>query len=176
MVESRWLFSGLVALVATMRGIELLIAKRNQRWLEARGGVEVGQAHYPWMVLLHASFLLAAPAEVWFLNRPMFPPLAAVCLLLTSAAMALRYWVIATLGRRWTTRVVCLPGALPVTDGPFRFLRHPNYLAVAVEILALPLIHSAWLTAGMFSVLNGYMLKTRIRVEEAAWRRLCQPD
>jgi len=168
MVDSRWLFTGLVALVGLERLLEMWIAGRNRRWLLKRGGFEVGREHYPWMVVLHATFLVAAPMEVWMLDRPLIPLLALGMLLLLIVAMALRYWVVMTLRRRWTTRVVLLPGASRIERGPFRFLSHPNYLAVAVEIAALPLVHTAWLTALTCSILNAVLLKTRIRVEEAA--------
>ena len=168
MVDSRWLYTGLVALVGAERLLELSLAGRNRRWLVARGAVEVGESHYPWMVLLHSTFLLAAPMEVWIFDRLLIPPLALGMLLLLLAAMALRYWVVATLGRRWTTRVLLLPGEPRIETGPFRFLDHPNYLAVIVEIAALPLVHTAWLTAGVYSLLNACLLKTRIGVEDAA--------
>ena len=170
MVDSRWLFTALVALVAAERIVELWVAGRNRRWLLAHGAVEVGESHYPRMVLLHATFLMAAPVEVWALGRPLIPPLALAMLLLLVAGMVLRYWVVLTLGRRWTTRVLLLPGEPRITTGPFRFLDHPNYLAVVVEIAALPLVHTAWLTAMIYSILNAGLLRTRIAVEGTALR------
>ena len=167
MVETRVLFLLLVALVAIGRLVELRIAARHRRALLAKGAVEVGAVHYPWMVGLHTAFLLAGPLEVWLLDRPFLPWLAAGCLVLVLTATALRWWVIRTLGERWTTRVLCLPGAPLVTGGPFRYLRHPNYLAVIMEIAALPLVHTAYLTAAVFTVLNAVLLRHRIRVEEA---------
>jgi methyltransferase len=170
MVDSRWLFTALIALVGLERLLELRLASRNRRWLLARGAVEVGQSHYPWMVMLHSTLLLAAPMEVWFLERPLIPPLALAMMLLLMVAMALRYWVVVTLGHRWTTRVLLLPKESRITTGPFRFLDHPNYLAVVLEIAALPLVHTAWLTALSYSILNAGLLRTRIRVEETALR------
>jgi methyltransferase len=169
-IDSRWLYTWLVGLVAAERAVELLIARRHNRWLAAHGGVELGAGHYRWMVLLHSGFLVACVAEVWLLARPLVPPLAASMLLVLVAAMSLRYWVIGTLGRRWTTRVICLPGEPLITTGPYRALRHPNYLAVVAEILALPLVHSAWLTALVFSVANAWVLRARIRVEDEGLR------
>jgi len=171
-LDTRVLYTILIGLVAAGRLVELRIAGRNFRDLLARGGVEVAPEHYRWMVLLHTAFLIACPLEVWLLRRPFIPALAAVMLLLVLASAALRWWVIATLDGRWTTRVVCLPGVAPVTGGPYRFLRHPNYLAVIVEMFALPLIHTAWLTAVVFSALNAAVLKVRIRTEEDALSRL----
>lgn len=167
-MDTRLLYTFLVAAVAAGRLIELRIAERHRRSLLARGGFEAGAGHYPWMVALHTAFLFACPLEVWLLDRPFIPLLAAAMLALLLGAVALRWWVIATLGERWTTRILILPGAPPVTGGPYRVLRHPNYLAVVTEIAALPLVHTAWITALAFSVLNIWLLRVRIRAEEAA--------
>lgn len=166
----------LVALVAGERGFEVALSLRNRRRALARGGLEFGGDHYPWMVLLHAVFLGACAAEVWFLRRPWIPGLGFSMLPLLAGSMSLRYWAIATLGERWNTRVVVLPGAPAVTGGPYRFLRHPNYLAVGIEMLALPLLHTAWITALLGSALNAWVLRVRIRVEEEALRRYCDYD
>jgi methyltransferase len=163
--DTRVLYTLLIAGVAAQRLAELRLARRHQRALLARGGVEIAPHHYPAMVLLHGAFLLACPLEVWGLRRPFRPELAAAMAVLLAAAQALRYWAIITLGERWTTRIVCLPGA------PYRFLRHPNYLAVVAEMAALPLLHGAWLTAGIFSAANALVLAVRIREEEAALAR-----
>lgn len=167
-IETRWLYLGLVGLVAAERLLELVITRRHAARLLARGGIVVGQSHYVWMVLLHTSFLVAAPFEVFLLRRAFVPPLATVMVLVVLLTMALRYWVIATLGDRWTTHVVVVPDEAPVEGGPYRFLRHPNYLAVILEVAALPLVHTAWITALLFSVGNAFMLRTRIQVEENA--------
>lgn len=171
-LDTRVLYTILIGLVAAGRLVELRIAGGNYRNLIARGGVEVGREHYRWMVLLHTAFLATCPLEVWLLGRSFIPVLAAVMLLLAVLAAALRWWVIATLDGRWTTRIVCLPGVPPVTGGPYRFLRHPNYLAVIVEMFALPLVHAAWLTAIVFSLANAVVLRVRIRAEEEALSRL----
>ncbi len=165
-IDSRWLYLGLVVLVAVERLAELRIARRNATRLRARGGFEAGCDHYPRMVALHTTLLAAAPLEVLALDRPLVPALAVAALALVGATMALRYWVIATLGDRWTTRIFVVPGEALVHRGPYRWLRHPNYLAVVVEVVALPLVHSAWLTAAVFSAANALVLRTRIRVEE----------
>ncbi|MFL6235608.1 MAG: isoprenylcysteine carboxyl methyltransferase family protein [Thermoanaerobaculia bacterium] len=171
-MSTRVLYTLLVLLVALGRLIELRIAGRNRCALLERGGVEVAPGHYRWMVLLHTTFLISCPLEVWLLDRPFLPALGIPMLLLVLLATGLRYWVISTLAGRWTTRIVVLPGASPVTGGPYRFLRHPNYLAVITEILALPLVHTAWLTAIVFSLLNGLILRVRIRAEEEALARM----
>jgi methyltransferase len=167
-MDSRLLFSLLVGLAALARLAELRLAARHRAHLLARGAHEVGAGHYPWMVLLHAGWLVAAPLEVWFLGRPFHPLAGGIACGAFLAAMALRYWVIATLGERWTTRILVLPGAPVVAAGPYRFIRHPNYLAVIVEIAALPLVHGAWWTALGFSLANAALLAVRIRAEEAA--------
>jgi len=171
-LDTRVLYTFLVALVAAGRVAELRIASRNRRDLLARGGVEVAPGHYRWMVLQHAAFLVCCPLEVWGLGRPFLPALGIPMLLLVVLATGLRYWVITTLGGRWTTRIVVLPGSSPVTGGPYKFLRHPNYLAVIMEILALPLVHTAWITAIVFSALNALILRVRIRAEEEALSRM----
>ena len=166
--DSRVLYAVLVTVVAAQRLGELVLSARHQRLLLARGGVEVGAAHYPWMVLLHATFLPACVLEVWALRRPLVLPLAVAMGGLLAGAMALRFWSIGTLRERWCVRVIVLPGAPLCTSGPYRFLRHPNYLAVVVELAALPLLHTAWLTALVFSAANSALLAVRIRVEENA--------
>ncbi|HEX2251672.1 MAG TPA: isoprenylcysteine carboxylmethyltransferase family protein [Thermoanaerobaculia bacterium] len=158
----------LVLAVAGERVAELVVARRHERWLRGRGAVEAGAGHYPVMVALHSGFLVACLAEVWLLERPFVPALGAPALALVAGTMALRWWVIATLGRRWTTRVWVLPGEPRVAGGPFRWLPHPNYLAVAVELVALPLVHGAWWTALAFGGANLVLLRHRIRVENAA--------
>ncbi|HEV8239391.1 MAG TPA: isoprenylcysteine carboxylmethyltransferase family protein [Thermoanaerobaculia bacterium] len=172
MIDSRALFILLIGAVAGERLVELVISRRHQRALRARGAVEAGAGHYPLMVAVHAALLVAAPAEVWLLGRPFLPWLGWPMLALVAATMTLRYWVIATLGERWTTRVLVLPAAPLVAGGPYRFLRHPNYLAVAVEVVALPLVHTAWLTALVCGIANLAILALRIRVEDAALARV----
>ena len=165
-------FTVLVALVALERLAELVVSNRNAAWSFARGGRETGQGHYRFMVLLHSGFLVAMLVEAW-VRRPEVPPtLAWTMLALVLAAQALRWWCIATLGRRWNTRVIIVPGLPPVSSGPYRFLSHPNYVAVVVEGIALPLVHGAWVTALVFTVANAALLVVRIRVENAALRTL----
>jgi methyltransferase len=166
--SSRWVYTALVGVVAVQRLVELAVSRRNVARLLAAGGVEVGRSHYLWMVLLHATFLLSCVLEVWWLDRPFFWGLGVAMLAALVGAAALRGWVIFTLGGRWSTRVVCLPGAAPIRSGPYRFLRHPNYLAVIVEMAALPLVHTAWLTAFAFSLANLRLLRERVRVENRA--------
>jgi len=165
-------FTVLVALVALERLAELVVSNRNAAWSFARGGRETGQGHYRFMVALHSGFLVAMLVEAWVRRPEVQPTLAWTMLALVVASQALRWWCIATLGRRWNTRVIIVPGLPPVTSGPYRFLSHPNYVAVVVEGLALPLVHAAWITALVFTVANAALLAVRIRVENAALRTL----
>ena len=168
--DTRVLYSAVVGAVMLERLLELRIANRNTARALAEGGREHGAGHYPVMVVLHTTFLLACLAEVWWLDRPWIAALGLPCAAALCGTMALRYWVVATLGPRWTTRVICVPGAPAITGGPYRFHRHPNYVAVVVEIAALALMHTAWLTAAVYSIANALLLRTRIRVEERALR------
>ena len=168
MVSSATAYTVLVGLVALERLAELVVSNRNLRWSRRRGGVEIGAGHYPAMVTLHSVLLLGCLAEVWLLDRPFQPALGWPMLALVLAAQALRWWCIRTLGPQWNTRIVVVPGAGRISSGPYRYLAHPNYVAVVLEGLALPLVHTAWLTAVTFSALNAVLLSVRIRSESAA--------
>ena len=163
-------YTVLIAAVAAERIAELVVSQRNLRWSRERGGVEFGAGHYPVMVVLHTALLVACLVEA--AHRPFLPALGWPMLGVVLAAQALRWWCIATLGRQWNTRVVVVPGAGRVTGGPYRYLRHPNYVAVAAEGIALPLVHTAWLTAVVFTALNAALLRTRIGCENDALARL----
>ncbi len=167
-LDSRTLYLLLIVAIVLERLVELRITQRNLAWAMQNGGIEAGRGHYPVMVALHTAFLIAGPAEVLLLDRPFIAGLGFPMLAVVLLGMGLRYWAVTTLGKRWTTRVVCVPGLPVVTGGPYRFVRHPNYVAVVLEIFALPLVHSAWLTALVFTVANLFLLRTRIRVEEEA--------
>lgn len=161
-----WLAAWLVVL-AVQRVGELALSARNARGLLARGAREHGGEHFPYMVALHALFPLALAAEVlWGGARP--GPLAPLWLGLWLAAQGLRYSAIRALGERWSVRVLVLPGAPLVSRGPYRWLRHPNYVAVALEFLAAPLLFGAWRTAIAFSLADLVVLGVRIRCEERA--------
>jgi methyltransferase len=158
----------LVLLVAFERLIELNTARRNADWSFARGGEEHGARHYPAMVLLHTGLLAGCLAEVHFGGRAFVPVLGWPMLGLALAAQVLRWWCVGTLGPRWNTRVIVVPGLPLVGRGPYRLMRHPNYLAVVVEGAALPLVHGAWITALCFTALNAPLLAVRLRCENAA--------
>jgi methyltransferase len=161
-------FTVLVVLVGVERLAELVVSKRNAAWSLERGGVETGFSHYPVMVVLHTGLLVGALVEA-YVREPSVPSaLAWSMLLVVVLTQALRWWCIATLGRRWNTRVIVVPGLPPVTSGPYRLMSHPNYVAVVIEGIALPLVHAGWVTAVVFTVLNAVLLTVRIRVENAA--------
>ena len=164
----------LILLTGAERIVELVISKRNARLAFEKGGMEFGQRHFPFMVTLHTGFLLACIAEVVLLDRPFIPWLGWPMLVVALACQAGRYWVIASLGEQWNTRVIVVPGAGRVAArGLYRWLRHPNYWIVAIEGLALPLVHSAWITAIAFTVLNAVLLlRFRIPIENGALRML----
>jgi methyltransferase len=157
-----------LGLIAADRLLELRISRRHTAWALAHGGIEYGREHFLYMKLLHTGFFLAAAGEVMFLDRPFLPWLAFPMLLLVALAQALRVWSIRALGPRWNVRVIVVPGMSAIATGPYRFLRHPNYLAVVLEGFAIPLVHTAWLTAIVFSLLDAWMLAIRIRCEEQA--------
>ena len=163
-----WLYAGFIALIGLERLVELVISRRNAARAFANGAVEVGARHYRVMTLFHTAFLLCCVAEPWLLNRD-FPGAAGLLALSVALlAQALRYWAITTLGDKWNTRVIVTPGAAPITSGPYRFIKHPNYVAVALEMIALPLIYGGWITAVIFSIGNAALLAVRIGAEERA--------
>jgi methyltransferase len=162
-------FDVLIALTALERLAELVVSARNARWSFARGGVESGRGHFPAMVALHTGLLVACVVEVHAADRPFLPWLGWPALVLVLASQALRWWCIATLGPRWNTRVIVVPDLPLVSRGPYRWIPHPNYVAVVVEGIALPLVHTAWVTALAFTVLNAVLLLGfRIPAEERA--------
>jgi len=162
----------LIAAVAGERVAELVVSNRNLAWSRTRGGIEFGAGHYPVMVVLHTGLLVGCLAEVIWLHRPFLPALGWPMLVIVVAAQVLRWWCITTLGRQWNTRVVVVPGAPRVSGGPYRVIPHPNYVAVIAEGVALPLVHTDWITALVFTVLNAALLTTRITTENNALARL----
>ncbi len=157
-----------LGLILVERLFELVVSKRNARRALEQGGREVGQGHYKVMTLFHTAFLLACVGEVLYFQRAFPGLLGWLSLAGAVAAQLLRYWAISTLGERWNTRIIFVPGATPVTQGPYRFVRHPNYVAVIMEMVFIPLIHGGYLTALLFTLGNAALLFVRIRAEEAA--------
>jgi methyltransferase len=156
-----------VGLVGLQRLVELLLSRRNERLLRARGAVETGREHYPLIVALHVLWLLSTLVE-GLLRRPELPALWPIPLALFLLVQPLRYWAIFSLGEHWNTRILVVPGAALVRRGPYRYFKHPNYVVVFVEILTFPLIFGAWITALVFSILNAALFYVRIREENRA--------
>ncbi|MET0339873.1 MAG: isoprenylcysteine carboxylmethyltransferase family protein [Polyangiales bacterium] len=154
--------------MAAQRMLEVRVSRMNEAELHARGGIEHAAEQMPIMVAVHSGWLIACLAEVWLFDRPFHRALALPMLLVFCAGQALRIAAIRALGVRWTVKVLVVPGETPVSGGIFRYLRHPNYLGVILEIVALPLVHTAWLTAVVFSAANGALLYRRILAEEQA--------
>ena len=166
MVTSRALYLGFLALLAAERVFELSLSRRNAARALARGGRESGRAHFALLAALHAGFLASCALESAV--RPFPGALGWNALGAALLAQALRYWAVVSLGDRWNVRVIVVPGEPPVQRGPYRFVRHPNYAAVVLEMAAVPLIHGCWWTAAVFSALHAVVLRVRIRAEEAA--------
>ncbi len=159
MTPLRWI----VAIVALLRVAELLYAQRNTRRLRARGGVEIAPEQYPWFVALHAAWL---GSLLLFIPANALPNLSLLAIFVL--AQVARVWIITTLGVFWTTRVITLPGAPLVRRGPYRFMRHPNYAVVCIELAVLPLAFGAWMIALIFTCANAALLAWRVSAEDAA--------
>jgi methyltransferase len=162
-----------VALVAVQRLLELRLSRRHERLLRVRGAVERGRGHYPLMVGLHVLWLLSTLVE-GLLRGPGLPAWWPIPLALFLLVQPLRYWAILSLGEHWNTRILVVPGVKLVRRGPYRYLRHPNYVVVAVEIATFPLIFGAWVTSLIFSLLNAVLLFVRIRDENRALKDLAE--
>jgi methyltransferase len=160
-----------VALVAAQRLLELVLARRNERKARARGAVEWGSRHYPFIVALHSLWLASTLVE-GVLRGPGLPPYWPVPLALFLLVQPLRYWAVFSLGESWNTKILVVPGAKLVRRGPYRYLNHPNYVVVVVEILSFPLVFGAWVTALVFTALNAALLYVRIREENRALAEL----
>jgi methyltransferase len=154
------LFTVFILLTGGERIVELFTSLRHARWAFERGGVESGKGHYPAMVMLHTGLLVGSLAEVWLLGRPFIPLLGWPMLAIAVLCQVGRIWIIRSLGNQWNTRIIVVPGMSLSRRGPYRWtrLRHPNDVLVAVEGLAIPLIHTAFITAAVFAVLNAILL------------------
>lgn len=168
------LYIGLLAAVGLGRLFEMRLSRRHQRWLRALGVTPEREPGFAFMVALHTGVLVAAAAEVILLHRPLLVALAVPALSLFVLSNVLRWWVIATMGQHWNVQVMGSMSLGVVSRGPFRWIRHPNYVAVFVELLALPLIHTAWLTAAAGTCLHVLVLRRRIALEESVL--LSDPD
>ena len=168
------LFVALLLAVGVLRIVELRISKRHQQQMTSRGANRVKDPHFRWMAMFHTLLLIAAAAEVVFMHRPFLPALAIPMFALFLAANLVRWWVIRTLGEHWNVQVVDSTRLGFVSSGPFHYVRHPNYAAVFVEMVALPLIHTAWITALVGAALHVVVLSLRLSVEDPVL--LSNPD
>lgn len=171
---SSGLYILLIVLTSIERLFEVKVSNRNAKWSFEQGGVEKGKGHYPFMVVLHTAFLIGCVTEVLLLKPSFNPMLGYPMLMLAFLCQGLRWWCITSLGNRWNTRVILVPGLDRITGGPYRFFKHPNYVAVVLEGFALPLIFSAYWTAGIFTILNACLLYVRIKCEEQALQELLE--
>jgi methyltransferase len=158
----------ILAILIVERIFELNLARRNAHRAFQHGAIEVGQVHYRVMVALHTLFIVSCAVEATFFPHSLPRAVPWIALVAEIVAQAIRYWAVSTLGDRWNTRIIVTPDRAPVTSGPYRFMRHPNYLAVVIEIAAVPLIGSAIFTAIAFSIGNALILAVRIPAEERA--------
>ncbi|MDM5298475.1 isoprenylcysteine carboxylmethyltransferase family protein [Bacillus pumilus] len=162
-----WLITGFLI---CQRLVEVLVAKRNENKVKALGAIEFGARHYPYMVAMHAAFFLSLIGEVLaFQREPSRYFLLFVALLLVTQIG--RYWALYSLGTYWNTKILVVPNAMVVKKGPYRWLKHPNYVVVAIELLLIPLLFQAYITAILFTCLNGWMMLVRIQAEEKALHR-----
>ncbi len=164
---SVYLYLCLLAAVAVLRLVELRISRRHQERMLTQGAVRVSEPHFKWMVVVHTGVLIGAPLEVVLLRRPFLPLLGAAMFVLFLASNLMRFWVVRSLGDLWSVQVMDSTRIGVVTTGPFRFVRHPNYTGVILEMISLPLIHTAWITAIVTSLGYSLALSMRIRAEES---------
>ncbi len=165
---TRWIFTGFVILLSLQRLYELRLSRRHEAIIRSLGGREIAAWQLQAMKALHAGWFVAMLVEVYALRRPFIPGLSLAALVTLMAGQGLRYAAILSLKWRWTVRVMTIPGLPLERSGIYRYLRHPNYLGVALEIVAVPLLHSTYVTAIVFSLLNLLLLSARIRTEDRA--------
>jgi methyltransferase len=146
---------------------ELFIANRNQKWLLEKGAIEYGKNHYPFIVALHTAFIISLITEFFLRGQP---PISWSFLIIYLAVLSFKFWALSSLGKYWNTKIYRIPGVNPIKKGPYKFLKHPNYMEVVCEIAIIPLIFHLYYTAIIFSILNGIMLWVRISVENKVWK------
>ncbi|WP_110112312.1 isoprenylcysteine carboxylmethyltransferase family protein [Bacillus sp. CGMCC 1.16541] len=161
------IFYTLLVILAIQRMMELFIAKRNEKWMKKQGAIEVGQTHYKWIVIVHMCFFLSLFIEVQWFQKVVSNWWVWLTLLFV-IVQAARVWAISSLGKYWNTKIIILPEADVVLKGPYKFIKHPNYVIVAIEFIVIPLLFHAHITMILFSVLNVAILSVRIPSEEKA--------
>ncbi|KAA0964833.1 isoprenylcysteine carboxyl methyltransferase [Sporosarcina sp. ANT_H38] len=161
------IFFIVISIVIIQRLVELVVAKRNEKWMRSQGAFEAGAAHYPIMVSMHIAFFISLLAEDFLFDRSV-SSVWILFLVIFLVAQVARIWCLASLGKFWNTKIIILPGADVVQKGPYKWVRHPNYIIVTTELLVLPLMFGAYITAIIFTLLNAWMLSVRIPAEEKA--------
>jgi len=156
-----------ISLLIVLRLTELYISTRNEKWLLSQGAVEYGRGHYPFVVALHTCFIISLVAEYSLNDAP--HPLNYIFLSLVILVLLFKWWLMSSLGKYWNTRIYRIPGSVAVKKGPYKFIRHPNYVDVVCEIAIIPLVFHLYYTALIFSVLNAIMLTVRIKEENKVW-------
>jgi methyltransferase len=146
---------------------ELFIAKRNERWLLKQGAIEYGQSHYPFIIALHTLFIFSLITEYIVSGQPL---ISLIFLVIYLVVLSFKYWALSSLGKYWNTKIYRIPGVYPVKKGPYKFLKHPNYMEVVCEIAIIPLVFHLYYTAVIFTILNAAMLFVRIREENRVWK------
>ncbi|MDZ5473190.1 isoprenylcysteine carboxylmethyltransferase family protein [Bacillus sp. 31A1R] len=167
------LFTIFLAFILTQRIFELFVARNNEIWMKSRGALEFGKTHYVFMVLIHSLFFVVYTGEVFLLEKQISPvwPFLLIIFILTQTG---RIWALSSLGKYWNTKIIVLPNADIVKKGPYRFLKHPNYVIVTIEFIVIPLMFQAYFTAFIFSFLNVLILSIRIPAEEKALKELTE--
>jgi methyltransferase len=160
-------FTIFISFFVLQRLSELFIAKRNEKWLLEQGAIEYGQSHYPYIIALHTLFIFSLIAEYILSGRS---PISLIFLVIYLVVLLFKYWALSSLGKYWNTKIYRIPGVYPVKKGPYKFLRHPNYMEVVCEIAVIPLVFHLYYTAIIFTILNAAMLFVRIREENRVWR------
>ena len=155
-----------ISLFIIQRLSELLIARRNEKWLLSQGAVQYGQSHYPFMIALHTLFIVSVITEYILEGQPRIDW---IFLVLFIAVLSFKYWALSSLGKYWNTKIYRIPGVYPVMKGPYKFIKHPNYMEVVCEIAIIPLVFHLYYTAIIFTLLNAVMLWVRIGVENKVW-------
>ncbi|MDB5132175.1 MAG: Isoprenylcysteine carboxyl methyltransferase family protein [Mucilaginibacter sp.] len=145
---------------------ELFIARRNEKWLLQQGAVEYGRAHYPFMIAMHTLFIVSIIAEYLLRGQP---PIDWLFLVIFLIVLSFKFWALSSLGKYWNTKIYRIPGVYPVKKGPYKFLKHPNYMEVVCEIAVIPLVFHLYYTAIIFTILNAAMLTVRIKEENRVW-------
>nr|WP_295971689.1 isoprenylcysteine carboxylmethyltransferase family protein [uncultured Bacillus sp.] len=166
-------FYAFLLLLFVQRMVELMIARQNEQWMKKRGAKEFGQKHYRFIVLIHSLLFLVYYLEVTIWHKEL-SPVWPLLLLLFAVTQLVRIWIISSLGRFWNTKIIVLPDASLVKKGPYRFMKHPNYLVVTLEFLIIPLLFQAYYTAILFTLLNGFILAIRIPAEERVLNELTE--